>query len=140
MTDIMNDYLTVKQYNFCQQYMLTGNASEAYRLSYDAENMKTETIHRRATELMAHGLVAARIRDLQRQAQVNFEITLDGQVSRYMQLLTAAGTEIEEPRHRIDSMTRILARLDKICGLEANTDNHGTGGLTIIIDEKDLLA
>ena len=43
MTDIMNDYLTVKQYNFCQQYMLTGNASEAYRLSYNAANMKTET-------------------------------------------------------------------------------------------------
>ena len=140
MADIMNDYLTVKQYNFCQQYMLTGNASEAYRLSYNAANMKSESIHRRATELMANGKVAARIQELQRQAQVNFDITLDGQVSRYMQLLTAAGTEIEEPRHRIDSMTRILTRLDKICGLEANTDNHGTGGLTIIIDEKDLLA
>ncbi len=136
----MNDYLTVKQNNFCQQYLLTGNASEAYRMAYNAANMKTETIHRKATELMAHGLVSARIRQLQGQAQANFEITLDGQVSRYMQLLEAAGTEIEEPRHRIDSMTRILARLDKFCGLETNTDNHGTSGLTIIIDEKDLLA
>jgi hypothetical protein len=86
------------------------------------------------------GTVSQAIRELQGQAQVNYEITLDGQVSRYMQLLAAAGTEIEEPRHRIDSMTRILARLDKICGLEANTDNHGKSGLTIIIDEKDLLA
>jgi phage terminase small subunit len=136
----MNDYLTVKQNNFCQHYQLTGNASEAYRMAYNATNMKTETIHRKATEVMANGKVAARIRELQRQAQTNFEITLDSQVSRYMQLLSAAGTEIEEPRHRIDSMTRILARLDKICGLESNTDNHGTGGLTIIMDEKDLLA
>ena len=116
----MNEYLTVKQYNFCQQYVLTGNASEAYRLSYNAENMKTETIHRRATELMQHSLVTARIQELQRQAQVNFEITLHGQVSRYMQLLAAAGAEIEEPRHRIDSMTRILARP------ETNTDNQDT--------------
>lgn len=136
----MNNYLTVKQNIFCQQYVLTGNASEAYRLSYNAENMKTETIHRKATEVMANGKVAARIHELQRQAQVNFEITLDNQVSRYMQLLAAAGTEIEEPRHRIDSMARILARLDKICGLEANADNRDTGGLTIIMDEKDILA
>jgi len=140
MTDIMNDYLTVKQYNFCQQYMLTGNASEAYRLAYNAENMKIETIHRKATEVMANGKVAARIQVLQRQAQVNFEITLDGQVSRYMQLLAAAGTEIEEPRHRIESMTRILARLDRICGLESNVDQPRSGGITILMDEKDLLA
>ena len=89
---------------------------------------------------MANGKVAARVRELQSQAQTNFEITLDSQVSRYLQLLAAAGAEIEEPRHRIDSMTRILARLDKICGLEGNTDNHGKNGLTIIMDEKDLLA
>jgi len=136
----MNEYLTVKQYNFCQHYQLTGNASEAYRMAYNAENMKTETIHRKATEVMGNGKVAARIQELQRQAQVNFEITLDGQVSRYMQLLTAAGAEIDEPRHRIDSMTRILARLDKICGLESNVDQPKSGGITILMDEKDLLA
>jgi len=89
---------------------------------------------------MQHSLVTARIQALQRQAQVNFEITLDGQVSRYMQLLTAAGAEIDEPRHRIDSMTRILARLDKICGLESNVDQPKSGGITILMDEKDLLA
>lgn len=136
----MNNYLTIKQNNFCQQYVLTGNASEAYRLSYNAENMKTETIHRKATELMANGKVAARIHELQRQAQVNFEITLDNQVSRYMQLLAAAGTEIEEPRHRIDSMRHILARLDKICGLEENTDNRNAGNFIIVMDGKDQLA
>ncbi len=109
-------------------------------MAYNATNMKTETIHRKATEVMANGKVAARIQALQRQVQVNFEITLDGQVSRYMQLLAAAGTEIEEPRHRIESMTRILARLDKICGLESNVDQPRSGGITILMDEKDLLA
>ena len=137
----MNAQLTVKQNNFCQNYVLTGNASEAYRMSYDAADMKMETIHRKATELMQHGQVSARIQDLQKQVQVNFEITLDSQISRYMQLLESAGTDIQDPHHRVNTMTRILARLDKICGLESSpADKPENRDIMIVLDEKDMRA
>ena len=137
----MNQYLTVKQNNFCQNYVLTGNASEAYRMAYDAEKMKAETIHRKATELMQHGLVSARIQKLQKQAQVNYEITLDSPVSKYKQLFETAGTDIKDPRHRIDSKIRILSRLDKICGLESpKADTPDNREIIIVLDEKDMRA
>ena len=49
---------------FCQAYVATGNASEAYRRAYQAAGMKPATIHRRAKELMDDGKIAARIAEL----------------------------------------------------------------------------
>lgn len=56
--------LTPKQEKFCQEYVQCGNASEAYRRAYNAANMKTETIHRKAKEVIDNGNVSARISEL----------------------------------------------------------------------------
>lgn len=54
--------LTEKQEKFCHYYLDTdGNASEAYRMAYDASNMKPETIWSNASRLLADGKVEARI-------------------------------------------------------------------------------
>ena len=60
----MSSELTPKQEAFCLRYIETGDASEAYRLSYDAENMKPVTINRKAKELLDNGKIAARLRAL----------------------------------------------------------------------------
>jgi phage terminase small subunit len=60
--------LTQKREAFCLAYIETGNQSEAYRAAFDAENMKAETVHKRASELMANGGVRGRIAELQAQA------------------------------------------------------------------------
>jgi len=57
--------LTPKQEKFCNLYVELGNASEAYRQSYSCKRMKTETVHRKAVELMANGKITARVRELQ---------------------------------------------------------------------------
>jgi phage terminase small subunit len=71
----MEKKLTLKQEKFCQEYITTGNASEAYRRSYNISNMKPESIHRKATELMANVNVAARIAELKEELGNKFEIT-----------------------------------------------------------------
>ena len=43
--------LTPKQEAFCLAYVETGNASEAYRRAYNAENMKPATVNRKAKML-----------------------------------------------------------------------------------------
>jgi len=58
--------LTPKQEGFCLSYIETGNASEAYRLNYDAENMKPATIKVKASELLNNGKVTARLAELQK--------------------------------------------------------------------------
>lgn len=68
--------LTTKQENFCQKYVETGNASEAYRYGYDTSRMKPESVHRKAKELMDNGNVAARIAELKQRAAVKHDVTV----------------------------------------------------------------
>ena len=69
--------LTVKQEKFCLAYAETGNASEAYRRSYNASKMKQETIHVKASELMASGKVTVRVAELRAEAAERNKITVD---------------------------------------------------------------
>lgn len=67
--------LTLKQENFCNFYIETGNASEAYRRAYAAEKMKDESINRKAKELMDNGNITARIKELQGELKAISDIT-----------------------------------------------------------------
>lgn len=69
--------LTPKQEAFCLKYVETGNASEAYRLSYAAERMKPETIHRSANELMGNPKVTARLAELRQAVGEQHGVTVD---------------------------------------------------------------
>lgn len=57
--------LTLKQEMFCQYYMdCEGNASEAYRMAYNTENMADESIWTNACKLKNDAKVAQRIEEL----------------------------------------------------------------------------
>lgn len=71
--------LTQKQEIFCLAYIETGSASEAYRKAYNASRMKAETIHARASELMADGMVTVRIGEL-RQAVAGKVVATEARV------------------------------------------------------------
>jgi phage terminase small subunit len=68
--------LTIKQEAFCQKYIETGNASEAYRLAYAADAMKPETIHKRACELLAGGAVTGRLNELREAVSKRHAVTV----------------------------------------------------------------
>ena len=69
--------LTLKQEHFVKAYIETGNASEAYRIAYDADKMKAETIHRKASELMNNGKIRARLNELQTEHKERHNMTVD---------------------------------------------------------------
>ena len=69
--------MTPKQEAFCRAYIETGNASEAYRLSYNAGNMKAEVIHVKACELLSNGNVAVRVNELKAEAAERHKMTVD---------------------------------------------------------------
>lgn len=69
--------LTPKQEKFCYSYIETGNASEAYRRSYNAERMKPEVVAVKASELLANGKIAVKIEALRALHQKRHEITVD---------------------------------------------------------------
>lgn len=68
--------LTIKQETFCQKYIETGNASEAYRQSYNAEGMKPETVNKRASELFANGAITGRLAELRGAVQQTHGVTV----------------------------------------------------------------
>ncbi len=76
---LKNKYnLTIKQEGFCQTYIENdGNATEAYVDNYNTDNMKRTTITRKATELMANGIITARVDQLKERALSRHDITVD---------------------------------------------------------------
>jgi phage terminase small subunit len=69
--------LTAKQEAFCLAYVETGNASEAYRRAYDAENMKPETVNRNAKALMDSSKIAARLAVLKEKLEAKAFVTVE---------------------------------------------------------------
>lgn len=67
--------LTQKQEAFCIAYIECGNASDAYRSAYNSENMKPETVNRKAKELTDNGKIAARIKELNSKAVTDAVMT-----------------------------------------------------------------
>tara|TARA_R110000787_G_C13228931_1_gene427010 strand:+ start:216 stop:620 length:405 start_codon:yes stop_codon:yes gene_type:complete len=68
--------LTTKQEKFCKTFIETGNASEAYRQSYDCQKMKGPTINRNAVALLANTKITTRVGELQLNLQKKFEVTV----------------------------------------------------------------
>ena len=69
--------LTVKQEKFCKSYIETGNASEAYRRSYDCKKMKGASINRNAVALLDNTKIATRIGEIELLLQKKFEVTVE---------------------------------------------------------------
>ena len=69
--------LTPKQEKFCQVYIETGNASEAYRQAYNAEKMLPATVNNKAYGLLQTGGIRARLDELRAEHKKRHEITVD---------------------------------------------------------------
>lgn len=68
---------TEKMELFCLAYIETGNASEAYRRSYNTANMADKTAQREGYNLLQNPLVQGRIEELRNKAMERHEITVD---------------------------------------------------------------
>lgn len=67
--------LTAKQELFAQNYIKTGNASEAFRLSYDAKNMTTKSIWEKSCVLLKNVKVAERVNELQQELNKKHDLS-----------------------------------------------------------------
>ena len=86
--------LTIKQEAFCQAYIETGNASEAYRTAYAADKMKPETINRNAKALLDNSKIATRIEGLQGEIKQRHNVTVDSLIAELEEArLAALGAE-----------------------------------------------
>ena len=69
--------LTQRQEDFCLAYVECCSATKAYRQAYNAQNMKPETVHVKASELLSNGKVAVRVEELRQQSAERLDITVE---------------------------------------------------------------
>ncbi|HDS3404953.1 TPA: terminase small subunit [Citrobacter freundii] len=84
--------LTIKQEAFCQAYIETGNASEAYRTAYAADKMKPETVNRNAKSLLDNNKIATRVAELQGEIKQRHNVTVDSLIAELEEARQAALT------------------------------------------------
>lgn len=84
--------LTQKQENFCLKYVETGNASEAYRLSYNASKMKTESINNKAYELLKRVDIKAMVEEIRLNHAKRHQLTVDDLLEELEEARVAALT------------------------------------------------
>lgn len=86
--------LTVKQENFCNYYIETGNASEAYRRAYNADSMKIDTVYVKASELLANGKISVRVQQLQKELKKHSDITKEEAVKELTHIVRSRVTGV----------------------------------------------
>ena len=104
--------LTKKQEHFCIEVSSGKSKSEAYRIAYDAENMKPETINTKAYELSNNGHIAARISELLEPMINKAQITLLGQIERLNNILEKC-----EDSEKYSDAINALKEQNKLLGL-----------------------
>jgi len=119
--------LTAKQEAFIRAYLKCGNASEAYRQSYDAKGMKPETINKRASELLSEGEIAGRVAAYQAKANERAGVKLVDHLLRMDDLAKAA-----EKQNQFSAAIRAEELRAKASGLYVERVEH-SGSLEPVI-------
>jgi phage terminase small subunit len=84
----MSKKLTPKQRKFAEEYVNTGNASEAYRRAYDVrETTSNEVIKVKASELLKNGNISVTVKELQTQQAESFQITRKEVAEGYFKMI-----------------------------------------------------
>lgn len=130
--------LTKKQEQFCQVFVETGNASEAYRQSYSAGKTKAAVVNVKASELLKNGKVAVRVKELQAVHAERHNVTVDDLLAELEQARTVALTAMPTPQ----SSAAVAATMGKarILGMDKQVVEHNlTLGVGAGLDRAEKL-
>ena len=84
----MSNKLTPKQNKFAEEYVNTGNASEAYRRAYDVSpDTKLETINVNASKLLSDTNISLRVKELKTKEAEAFQITRKEVAEGYFKMI-----------------------------------------------------
>jgi phage terminase small subunit len=131
---LSKDNLTQKQEAFCLAYVETGNASEAYRRSYDVgEDTKPETIWPNASRLLADSKVSARVLELRSLARDMAMVTV-GSLTEELEAARQHAMKDEKGASAAVSAIMGKAKLHRL--LEEERQQTGVS-VSVVIAAKD---
>lgn len=128
--------MTPKQIAFCQAYLETGDASEAWRRSYDASKSNKNSVNRRGHEMLQHSKVIAYLAEERAHIMARHRITVDDLMSELEEARTAAlGADTVQSSAAVSatmSKAKLLG-LDKQIIDHQSSDGSMSGHLTFNI-------
>lgn len=128
MTEIQNVMarkLTIKQERFCNLYVETGNASEAYRRAYSCGNKSAEWLNVNSCKLLKHANIALRVKELQEEQKAKSDVTKEEIIRLCADVIRGkVVTDFVEERNgrqmrRAVSKSWAVERLCKMLGFDA---------------------
>ena len=118
--------LTPKQEKFAQLYVELGNASEAYRRSYDvSDSTSNEVIHVKASELLSNGNVSVRVEELQNALKTKHNITQEWIIEQHKEIIEWY-KELKELARRDDLTKEQKSRVYMLKDLIKGSDYRGS--------------
>jgi phage terminase small subunit len=136
MAGMTDEYgLTAKQRRFAENVVNGMGIAEAYRNSYDAENMKPASVQRRAAELMIEGKIKACMHALAEQRRRIAEVTTVSDRDMLVSLLRKWSTGDETAT---STQLRAAELLGKACGLYRDVvEDHRERPSTLVAAELE---
>jgi len=130
--------MTPKQEAFCMAYIENGgNASEAYRKCYRAENMKSDVINVKACELLKSGKVAVRIKELKAIHVERHKVTVDDLID---ELEESRNLACGLPTPQVSAAVSATMGKGKLLGfLDDKPDMSVTNNTLVIMDDNNRL-
>ena len=125
--------LTPKQQRFVQEYLVTSNASEAYRRAYDAEKMSPAVINVKASELLKNGKVTVSLQELSEASMTETVVTL---IERKEWLSSVVRGDEEQAK--FSDRLRALDLLNQMEAIYIQRSEHRQATIVkLIIEEED---
>ena len=141
MTKKNEKKLTPKQEKFCREYIKCGNATQAYKKSYNTKNMKPEVINVKASELLKNGNVMVRVAELDNEKKN--EAIADAQEIQELLTKLLRGEEVEQVPMMSDSglvmAEKIVTPKDRIKAGETLAKMRGYFDLKIKIENVPII-
>jgi phage terminase small subunit len=111
--------LTIKQETFCQKYIETGNASEAYRQAYNSKG-KTEVVAPEASRLLATPKVAARVAELREAVTKAHGVTVSSLIAELEE-----ARQVGAKREQAAAMVAATMGKAKLAGIDKDAGEEG---------------
>lgn len=114
--------LTPKQEKFAQCVANGMTQADAYRMAYNADKMKPESIHSKASQLMSNGQVSSRVKNLQSQLAEKALWTREDSVEALKDALRVA-----KDMNQSTGMTAAIKEINAMHGFNAPQKHELTG-------------
>ena len=120
--------LTPKQELFCQTYVKTGNASEAYRTAYNASKMKDTTINEKSSRLLKEYKISTRVNFLRNKVEEKHDLTKDKIVNRLKEIIFAQ-EQLGVDKIDLTAMNKAIDTVNKMLGYNEPEKVEHSGNL-----------